>query len=94
MKMQPDELENEYCKLIQSLFDKLRRDVESSDLDRPDAEALASMLATRTGFADPSVTNRLTDLEPESWSASEDCYEDNKNYNKGWQSSSWCGDNG
>ena len=77
------DLEQEYQKLLDSLFTRLRENVATNQMDRSDAETLANMLLERCGIVDSDLADPLS-----AWNYS-GCYspEDNPDYNDGWNNS-------
>ena len=65
--MNLDQLEEEYRKLLQTVFDRLREGIEKDALSREDAERLAGMLDDRIGLYDSHLTDPVRAWDASSW---------------------------
>lgn len=74
----PDDIEKDYEKLVRSLYDKLREDIEMGEVTPSRAEDLADMIAERTGIVD---TNK------QAWDHSSWCYYGESQEDDGWNES-------
>lgn len=61
------ELEDEYNKLITSLFDKLREDIDLKQLTPNEARAVADMVRDRLNVVDHNQNDPLTVWDNSSW---------------------------
>ena len=79
-------LEEEFQKLMQGVVDQIQDKVNQGDLSAIDGADLVRMVRERSAPAE------------DAWSSSTqscmDSYEREEDDSRGWQRSSWCGDNG
>lgn len=81
------DLEQEFQKLMDEAVQKVQAKQAAGELSEEEADDLISIIATRRQYG------------ARAWSYSSDCYTDDEYYDepddsRGWQRSSWCGDNG